>query len=475
MTTPTVPSAADLLSRYQWEPQPRAQALVNELVEEFLRRCGPARELRERMKAETATRFSDWIDFIEVPGGAGRASPGAADLRARLADVGFTRAEAEGAPEVWRHEGGIFPQIVLSDDGPMRIGIKVDDVADFLAARRGAGAEIQGEPLTRLRLGRAFSGEGAELWVVERHGYRDFAPEPFDGERARLRLTHLERLCRRQREFETDAEGFDELQSLVSAAAGDLGPDLACDLFFESERRYWQRRNRAARAQKERQDRLGLGWANHDHHTYRSGRANFPKLIRVLETLGMFCRERFYAGAEAGWGAQVLEQAVTGIVVFADVDMAPEEVLGDFSHDGFVGEEEKLGTVGLWCALHGDSALLAGMHHLECQFDHAELVRQLESEAHIKTMAPFTAFPFLRQAFTEGERWAVSGRRVTRLLERGQITEQQAADFRVKGAIGSHLENLERNDGYKGFNQTGVSDIIARTDPRRLVAEMAAK
>jgi hypothetical protein len=35
------------------------------------------------------------------------------------------------------------------------------------------------------------------------------------------------------------------------------------------------------------------------------------------------------------------------------------------------------------------------------------------------------------------------------------------------GAIGSHLENLERNDGYKGFNQTGVSDIIARTDPRK--------
>ena len=35
------------------------------------------------------------------------------------------------------------------------------------------------------------------------------------------------------------------------------------------------------------------------------------------------------------------------------------------------------------------------------------------------------------------------------------------------GAIGSHLENLERNDGYKGFNQHGVSDIISRTDPRK--------
>ena len=38
--------------------------------------------------------------------------------------------------------------------------------------------------------------------------------------------------------------------------------------------------------------------------------------------------------------------------------------------------------------------------------------------------------------------------------------------FRREGVIGSHLENLERGDGFKGFNQTGINDIIARTDPR---------
>ena len=38
-----------------------------------------------------------------------------------------------------------------------------------------------------------------------------------------------------------------------------------------------------------------------------------------------------------------------------------------------------------------------------------------------------------------------------------------------EGAIGSHLEILERNDGYKGFNQTGISQIIRRTDPRTQV------
>jgi hypothetical protein len=46
------------------------------------------------------------------------------------------------------------------------------------------------------------------------------------------------------------------------------------------------------------------------------------------------------------------------------------------------------------------------------------------------------------------------------------ISSEQADKFRREGALGSHLEVLERNDGYKGFNQTGISDIIHRTDPR---------
>ena len=72
-----------------------------------------------------------------------------------------------------------------------------------------------------------------------------------------------------------------------------------------------------------------------------------------------------------------------------------------------------------------------------------------------------------RQAFTEGERWKVRPERIERLLRRGLITAEQAKQFGENGALGSHLENLERNDGFKGFNQTGVSEIIAATDPRK--------
>ena len=163
-----------------------------------------------------------------------------------------------------------------------------------------------------------------------------------------------------------------------------------------------------------------------------------------------------------------MEQPTTGIITFNDVDLTPDELMGDFSHDG-LDERDELGTVGLWCGLHGDSFLQAGMHHLEAQFDFESLRKQLEEEGNVKTMKPFTDFPYLRQAFTEGERWKVRPERIQKLLDAKLITDQQADQFREQGAIGSHLENLERNDGFKGFNQTGVSEIISATDPRKQV------
>jgi hypothetical protein len=147
--------------------------------------------------------------------------------------------------------------------------------------------------------------------------------------------------------------------------------------------------------------------------------------------------------------------------------MSPEELMGDFAHDPLP-QREELGTVGLWCELHGEAFLEAGMHHLEAQFDFDASREQLAA-AGVKTMAPFTDFAFLRQAFTQGETWQVAPQRLARLQAQNRITPEQADRFRREGAVGSHLEILERNDGYKGFNQTGVSEIITRTDPRRMV------
>ena len=111
------------------------------------------------------------------------------------------------------------------------------------------------------------------------------------------------------------------------------------------------------------------------------------------------------------------------------------------------------------------------MHHLECTFDFNALENQLEAE-NIRMMKPFSNYSYLKQAFTEGERWQVDPARIQRLLDQGAISLDQANQFQKEGAIGSHLENLERNDGFKGFNQTGVNEIIRATDPRHALTTL---
>jgi len=451
------------LTKFNWQPQPATQRLVDSFSDELLRTCPPASTLARRMKDETGTRFKDWIDHIRLPG-----TP---ETRARAIEVGFEARPVDGEPYNFVCDLGIFPSLVL-DPGArgITVALKVDSVTEFLSVHNLAKPTVYGEPFSQLRFATAFEGDNGSTMVIERHGWRGYAPLPSNPAKQIAAVRHLESFCRRERFNTGDAAGFDDMNCRVDASIADIGRDWTCDLFFEAERRYWMRRNRASQVQYGRQCKLGLGWANHDHHTYRCSRDTFTDLVALWEKLGFHCREAFYAGAEAGWGAQVMEAPVTGITTFNDVDMSPEELLGDFSHRGFTERRDKLGTVGLWCALHGEALLQAGMHHLECQFDWHALVEQLERTASVKTMAPFTTFPYLRQAFTEGERWTIDPKRIDRVLADGYITREQADLFRASGAIGSHMENLERNDGFKGFNQQGVSDIIARTDPRRVAA-----
>jgi hypothetical protein len=451
-------TAGNALTAFHWEPQPLAWTLVRELVDDFLHRCPDAFELAQRMKRETATRFVDWVDAIVAPG-----SPTLSD---RLRKAGYVLRPRRGADTCFANEKGIFPDIILLPENTTRLAIEVESVADFCAAHHIQN-EIEGAPFSPFRRVKAWSGEAAELWAVERRGYDAYQVGAQDPKYSVAAARTLELFRARQRLFGSDDEGFDHAEDLITKGVMEVGKDMASSLFFAAEREYWMRRNRAGRLQKERQDAFGLGWGNHDHHTYRSSRHCFKRLIQMLELLGMRPRERFYPGGEAGWGAQVLEQPVSGIVVFADVDMTPDELKSDFAHDGFPDNpRRKLGTVGLWCALHGEAFLEAGMHHLEAMFDFDGLRDRLVA-LDIGQMKPFTDFPHLRQAFSVGEKWTVRRNRVMRLLAAELIDARQARVFIDEGALGSHLENLERNDGFKGFNQTGVDEIISATDPRK--------
>lgn len=450
---------------YSWERWPQAETLIEERLEEFLAAHAPARTLAAEMERQASTRLFDWLDHVVVRAG-GR-------FIERLRAAGFTPEDVEAPAEttVYAHPGAQLPRLALRDTGTEEpfteaIAVKTDYVDDFLLAR-GVAAPVAGSPLSPYRTAHMWPQGGRYVLAVERRGYRGLKAREMADDYAGRYLIARERWATRPRVTDEETTGMAATLRLARALVEEMGQDTAAWIAFEVERDYWQRRNRAAQMQKARQDRLGLGWANHDHHTFRSSRAHFTGLIAVLETLGFHCRERFYAGEEAGWGAQVLEQPACGLVVFADVDLAPDERAGDFAHEPLP-EGDALGTVGLWCALHGESLLGAGMHHLELQFAFDRLRDDL-AEMGVGMMAPFSDSHHLRQAFTRGERWIVAPRRLERLRAAGRITDKQHKKFLAEGAVGSHMENLQRRDGYKGFNQQNVSAIIKETDPRRLV------
>ena len=459
--------------KFDWPLCYEAEKAILAQLEAFLARNYFARQLAERMRRETGTLLLDWVDYVVLPG----------HRENELRDVGY-RDDPLGDPPsnqkaLW-HPEAMLPRVIVersaagnnpvrlapspaTNESPLVVAIRTESISDFMAVHAIPG-EPEGELLSRFRRIPISLQDETLLEAVERRGYRgSIAGRLKQGEMEAI-LKAQELWKTRARAFDDDEKGYHQLQSTLDRVIGLVGRDLACHLVFVEERAYWQRRNRAAQIQKMRQDRLGLGWANHDHHTFRSSRRHFVDLMVALEKLGFERRERYYAGAQAGWGAQILEQPVEGIVAFCDVDLEPEETEIDFSRRGLP-PSKKLGTIGLWVGLHGESFLDAGMHHLECRFDH-ELLREQLATLDVNTMKPFSDLPFLKQAFTEGEKWPVRRGRAERLLHSGLIDPKQCEQFLKDGAIGSHLENLQRKGGFKGFNQKSVSVIIQATDPR---------
>ncbi len=452
--------------QFDWPVCYEAEELLLRHLNRFLDRNSFAKRLARSMLDETGTLLLDWIDHIVLP----------ASNERELHQVGFVNdplAEAPDGARMVHLPLAMLPRVLLTEssaDVCVAVALRVESLMDFMAVH-SISAEPEGSVLSRFRRVVVSVEQDTRLEAVERRGYRGLIPGKAEAGIVEALLTARELWRTRPRALASAEDGFRQAHALLDRIIDLVERDLACQVIFEAERAYWERRNRAAQVQKQRQDRLGLGWANHDHHTFRSSRQHFVDLMRVMEKLGFERRERYYAGAHAGWGAQILEQPVEGIVVFADLDLLPEETEIDFSRQR-LSSTPSLGTVGLWVALHGESFLEAGMHHLEARFDFAFVREQLKNHR-INGMAPFSDFEFLKQAFTEGERWPVRRERAEKLLRAGLISKEQFERFSTEGAIGSHLETLERRGGFKGFNQKSVSAIIAATDPRKAAPRSA--
>lgn len=453
-------SPLDPEHRFDWPVCYEAENYVLEKLDAFLSRNAFARKLSQGLRDDTGTLLLDWVDSVSL-------SAAEEDAIRAQGFVPDPHGETPKGQRAFHHPESMLPRLILDeahDNYPNAVCLRPESVVEFMGAH-GIPAPIDGDPLTRYRRALISDEHGTCLYAIERRGYRGFIPCAANAGQTQALLKAHDLWQTRRREFDDEDEGYAHTLALMDEIITMVGRDLACHVVFVGERIFWQRRNRAGRVQKARQDALGLAWGNHDHHTFRSSRTQFVHLMQAMDRLGFERRERYYAGEQAGWGAQIMEQPIEGIVVFCDVDLMSHETKIDFSREPLPAAP-KLGTIGLWTGLHGESFLEAGMHHLEARFDFG-LCRDQLSMLGVNTMKPFSDFEFLKQAFTEGERWTVRRTRAQRLLDAGLIDQAQFEKFTKEGAIGSHLENLQRKGGFKGFNQQSVSAIIAAVDPRK--------
>lgn len=440
---------------FLWHKYPEAWQKLQGQIEKYKEMHPGINELSHRLYTTAGARLIDYIDYLVV------------DSESWVNDLlhmGYTRNGM-----LFTHQAALLPQVVLSTDSIKKtnngIAIKVDNIAHFLMAHGlTRPTEIEGGTGSGFRRSEVFSVHGVSLWVVERRQAGIMQPVPRQPGYLRLYERTLDNWLTRPRFFTDEKAAMEHTLALAERQVMEAGKDLAAYLFFEAERRYWLSRNRAAGVLKYYLDRVGVGWAGHDHHTFRSSRKNFSKLLKFFTTLGFQLRERFFAGEEAGWGAQVVEHPVIGITLFLDVDLTADELDIEFLSHGLP-EQAKVGTIGLWCALHGDSIFESGLHHLAVLADFEQLTTVMAKE-NVKMMKPFSTIPYLRQAFTHGEMWPVEDHRLQKLLKNDIISPESAKKFASYGAVGSHVENIQREDGYKGFSQKEVSQIIKETNPQ---------
>jgi len=440
----------------QWEPQPGSEHALNEQLKDLLGRLPEAKGYARRLLQDCAVRLRDIVDHFSIND-----------------DQSIVRIEAAGwisqADGSWRNANGLFPDF-LCNDQPPTVWIRVEDIDTFRDAT-SLELEIEGQAHGTYRRAIAFANSNARLGVVERSGHVGYDIPTHSDAKLQLGRRHLQAFRARRRQFDSIEQGLTHTEALVDAAVADLGQHWACDLWFRAEREYWMRRCIAGREQKLRQDKAGIGLSNIDHHTYDSSRAHYRQTIRILEKLGYELREMLYAGELAGWGSQVLEQPALRSTIFADVDLAPEELAVDFAHDELP-VLEKHRRAGVLSFIHGESILEAGLNHVAGLHDWRAF-NQLQHSLGVTMMPPFSEFDHLYQELTEGDWGAVDPTRVDILESQGHISPEEAAEIRNRGAIITHYENIERNDGFKGFNRLGIDQVLRKLDPRAYTANHA--
>ena len=256
---------SNTLNLFPWQCHPKAEQFTKHLLEQAVAQSSFIAQLEQELQDQTNTRLFDWVDHFVVGY--------SADLEIKLQELGYVIEAVHADYRVFHHPGAKLARIIVKDKGAPLQGVAVlaEDIAHFLMVR-GIGSQIEGSILSEYRRCCVSTEEGVSLWIVERRASTGIEPIYHNDTYQARYLQAVEIWETRPRDMEDDDEAMMHTLSLGRRLVELVGQDLAAWIILFVERQYWQARNTAAQVQKDRQDRLGMGWANHDHHTFRSSR-----------------------------------------------------------------------------------------------------------------------------------------------------------------------------------------------------------
>lgn len=439
--------------RFLWRGFPKIQTFLDQNLSRFLvpttkiSLSVPVRETVALHESATAVgiRFFDLLDYIRIA-----VSPSA---KAVIQKQGFSvQKETYQGGKIYRHPRALFPVLVVEEvrsekaSSILELGVRVDSL-EHLKGVRGFSEPIQGREESSLRKMSLTDPKGYTLTFVERKGTARFeknTPEEDLGKVRKVKSLFGSYRDSHVRLLEDPEEGFRKTVVLIREAIALVGKERTAYEWVQAEVLFWEKRNGAGTLQGKLQRGVGIGWANKDHITYRNSKAFFPKTIEILSCLGFEKREKLWAEE---FTAQVMEHPSLALAAFVDVDPP--------------GKKE-WGTVGLWVKIHGESMLSAGLHHMAARYDFIKVQEVLKKRG-VSFRPPFSYFDDLKQVFTEGERRVISENHARHLVHEGILTEAERREYMTKGAVYSHLENIQRGNGFKGFNRQSVDKTLRDT------------
>src|SRR2546422_3553666 len=203
--------------RFDWPLCYEAEKFVLDHLQTFLDRNSFARQLSERMRAETGTLLLDWVDYLVL-------SPQNKEV---LREVGYREdrlGETPSNQSAFWHPEALLPRIlidttVVNSNFPAAVAIRTESISDFMAAH-GVTGEPEGGPFSRFRHILVSFEHSTRLEAVERRGYRGYVPLASKAGQVKTLVQAHELWKTRRRLFEDDQKGFEHLQTTLDRIIG---------------------------------------------------------------------------------------------------------------------------------------------------------------------------------------------------------------------------------------------------------------